>query len=315
MEKEPFDWQDHYEYAKERQIYTDKEHGIPGLKMIGFHNTTHAISPLPPHYHSGSFEFTYLVQGNLQFAVGAKSYHLSGGDVYITEPDEVHDTGTQPMFPHQMYWFQLDIRDPSHFLFLDPDVAKTIIDRLYQLPHRVVSMKGTLLPQISSIISNAASGSELDRIQAGISLGSLLCRILKQAETTTFRITPDIGRATEYIMDHISEEISMEDLAKVTLLSVSRFKQKFKAQIGISPRNYINFQKIEAAKIMLQEGHSATDTAMELNFSNSNYFSAVFRRYTLRSPTEYITQWREKSAEKAEDSSDPDQKKQKIPKP
>lgn len=82
----------------------------------------------------------------------------------------------------------------------------------------------------------------------------------------------------------------MEELAQVALLSVSRFKQKFKDQMGTSPRNFINYNKIEAAKHKLQENGNVTQTAMELGFSSSNYFSSVFRRFTSTSPTDYLKQ-------------------------
>ena len=41
------------------------------------------------------------------------------------------------------------------------------------------------------------------------------------------------------------------------------------------------------AKALLDQGWNVTDTAMALGFSGSDYFSVVFRRYTLLSPTEY----------------------------
>lgn len=59
-------------------------------------------------------------------------------------------------------------------------------------------------------------------------------------------------------------------------------------QLGTSPRNFINYHKVEQAKRMLQDGKTITQTAMELNFSSSNYFSTVFRRYTSLSPSEYV---------------------------
>ena len=58
-------------------------------------------------------------------------------------------------------------------------------------------------------------------------------------------------------------------------------------EMGTSPRDFVNFHKVEAAKNLLLEGHSVTDVAMELSFSSSNYFSSVFRRYTSFSPTQY----------------------------
>ena len=58
--------------------------------------------------------------------------------------------------------------------------------------------------------------------------------------------------------------------------------------MGISPRYYINQQKIEYSKMLLQDGMSVTDIAMLLNFNTSSYFSTVFKKYTLFSPLEYL---------------------------
>ena len=191
---------------------------------------------------------------------------------------------------HQMYWFQLDVSQLDQFLFMYPSVSGKIIKQLQSLPARVIKMKAGTEESLHEVFSDIASGTELGRIKASTMLGVLLCQIIENADTPTFRLTPDIGRTMDYILEHIQEELPMEDLGKYALLSVSRFKQKFKSEVGISPRSFINFHKIEAAKKMLQDGHSVTDTAMELAFSSSNYFSAVFRRYTSLSPTEYIEQ-------------------------
>lgn len=127
----------------------------------------------------------------------------------------------------------------------------------------------------------------VSRMQGTHLLGYFLYHVVECAEIPRFLITPDIGRAIDYIFQHLSENLPMEELARIALLSESRFKQKFKMEMGTSPRDFVNFHKVEAAKNLLLEGHSVTDVAMELSFSSSNYFSSVFRRYTSFSPTQY----------------------------
>ncbi|MDO5546784.1 MAG: AraC family transcriptional regulator [Eubacteriales bacterium] len=290
MEGDPIEWYDPYENTKERKVYTRREHGIPGLRMFGYHNASRARPALNLHYHKNSFEFTYVVQGNLRFFVNGHYYSISGGDLFVTFPDEIHDTGNTPMSLHQMYWFQLEADDPGQFLFMDPVTAALIIERLHSIPVRVIKSDSSVGPLLASIFENISRGTELGRIEAGQQLGALLCQTIRDSDQPGSRPTPDIGRATEYILDHIGEALNMEELAGVALLSVSRFKQKFKSQMGTSPRSFVNYHKIEAAKRMLQDGQSVTDTAMELSFSSSNYFSAVFRRYTSLSPTDYVNQ-------------------------
>ena len=80
----------------------------------------------------------------------------------------------------------------------------------------------------------------------------------------------------------------MEELAKLCRLSVSQFKQKFRAQVGMAPRHYVNYHKIQLAKKMLLDGMSVTNTAMELGFGSSSYFTVVFRRYSACTPSEFL---------------------------
>ena len=82
--------------------------------------------------------------------------------------------------------------------------------------------------------------------------------------------------------------MSLDDLASQIYLSTSQFKQKFRSVMGISPRNYINREKINYAKKLLSSGYSVTEAAMKLSFNDSSYFSTVFKKYTLKTPRQYI---------------------------
>lgn len=288
MTPNPVEWYDPPTDTKSRKILVNDQLQIPALRMFGHHATAHAIPALQLHYHKDSFEFTYLVRGNTRFTVEGKSYPLTGGDMFMIYPNEVHDTGSIPMGIHQMYWFQLEINDPEHFLFLPPQHARELIDMLTRLPHHVIKPDpheaNTLL---SAVFKDLWDGSPLRRMEAAQLLTFFLYRLVEWGEKTQFSLTPDIGRVTEYILDHITEELPMAELARVALLSESRFKEKFKRQMGTSPRDFVNFHKVAAAKTMLLEGRSVTDVAMDLSFSSSNYFSSVFRRYTACAPSEY----------------------------
>ena len=84
------------------------------------------------------------------------------------------------------------------------------------------------------------------------------------------------------------EKLTLEYLSEIAGYSLSRFKIKFKENIGTSPAEFITMQKIEYAKaVLLQKPESITNLALSLGFSSSNYFSYVFRKYTGRTPSEY----------------------------
>ncbi|MCI9548361.1 MAG: AraC family transcriptional regulator [Oscillospiraceae bacterium] len=288
MNTQPIEWVDAPCDTKERKIVTGRQLGIPGLRMMGHHNTSKAIPALTYHYHKDAFEMTFFVQGHVRFRAGDHSYSLTGGDLFVVPPNEPHDTGAVPLSLHQMYWFQLEANDPAHFLFMEKEAAGALLERLRQLPAWVIQLNADRATEMLTAVFQYINSTDPFQIRQGAQLlGFFLYWVVESAADVSFRITPDIGRATNYIMEHIQEELSMEELAQTALLSVSRFKQKFKLQLGISPRNFINLRKVEAAKRLLQEGHSVTQVAMDLGFSSSNYFSSVFRRYTSYSPSQY----------------------------
>ena len=286
----PFALYDRPTDTRTQRILTEQESGIPGLRMIGRNLAYQAAAPLDDHFHPDCFEFSYLVQGNILFRVAGQDYPLSGGDVFVTFPDEVHSTGSIPLSLHKMYWLQLEASSPEHFLFLDPQAAAWMIAQLRQLPARVVKLDKNATLVFRLLFANLEEGGQAGRYQAAALLQSLLCQILKAASRQQPRLTPDIAQAREYILAHLDQPLPLEELAAQSLLSLSRFKQKFKDQVGTGPRNFINYHKIELAKTMLLQGTSATDVAMDLGFSGSDYFSVVFRRYTSLSPSEYKAQ-------------------------
>lgn len=98
----------------------------------------------------------------------------------------------------------------------------------------------------------------------------------------------DISAALTYIHGHLTENPSLECIAEHCGLSPSRFNEAFKEQMGITPHAYITNLKIDTAKILLKNPEiSVTDVAMQLNFSSGNHFSAVFKRYTGCTPSQY----------------------------
>ena len=280
-------WKDDYYKSERRVVLTNEQLHIPGLRTFGMHDMQNAVPPLCSHYHENAFEITFVTQGNIIFYADDKEYRSNGGDAFIAFPNEVHSTHGIPMSVGKIYWIQLDISDPQNFLFFNHDAASSLISKLSSIRHHNIRTDNK---EIQSLITKSFSlsftpGNEL--IIASY-LTIYLHLLIRFSYETQFPLTPDIGTALTYIMDHITSEISLDDLANYSHLSTSHFKQKFKNQMGISPRNFINQQKIEHAKTLLQDGYSITEVSMILGFSSSSYFAYTFKKFTAFTPTEYI---------------------------
>lgn len=280
-------WVDHFTSGKNRTILTETELQIPGLRMFGHHISYNATESLEWHYHENAFEFSLPSKGSFSFSTMNKNYPFSGGEIFISHPNEIHGTNEIPITVGELYWFQLDTSVEQNFLFLAPSAAHDLIARLNTIkPHVIKTDSKKTLPLLKTAFE--MSLHEEKRYFTASLIHLFLQLILVYSQQNEHAFSADIQDVLQFIAENITAELSLKQLAEIAGLSCSQFKQKFKKQLGIAPRNYINKQKIEYAKKLLNEGKSVTETAMLLNFNTSNYFSTVFKKFTLYSPSEYI---------------------------
>ena len=281
--------------TKNYHVLTSKETRIPALRLFGKQTITSATGSLAPHFHRDCFEIVYIASGSANFSIGNTDYRLSGGDVFITMPNQVHSTNSLPMSVCKMYWFQLEDA-PGHLLYLNPSAAADLLTALKQFDTPLFHTDSKdIYPLIKSAFDSCVRGS--NPCLTGQYLTLLLYKLIEYQKNSAFRLTPDIERAVSYIRGHIREEISLEELAGIAHLSTSQFKQKFKNQVGFAPRQFINYEKIEASKSLLLEGRTVTEVAALLSFDNSSYFAVVFKSFTMCAPTEFIRNRTEKSCD------------------
>ncbi|MEP1093805.1 MAG: AraC family transcriptional regulator [Cyclobacteriaceae bacterium] len=87
---------------------------------------------------------------------------------------------------------------------------------------------------------------------------------------------------------HLFSNLSVEELAKLSNLSLSSFKREFKAEFDDTPTNYINFKKVEKAKELLRITQmQISEIAYEVGFNDSLYFTRLFKKKTGTTPTAY----------------------------
>lgn len=100
--------------------------------------------------------------------------------------------------------------------------------------------------------------------------------------------SPEIEQALAYIEAHFTEELSLKAVADHVHLSSNYFSNLFKKEVGQKFVDYINTVRIDRAKKLLLTSPKRTQQiSEETGFSDSAYFSKVFKRATGLSPAEY----------------------------
>lgn len=91
-----------------------------------------------------------------------------------------------------------------------------------------------------------------------------------------------------YMHDHISEKISIEELAASVHMSESSFSKFFSRKMGTSPLHYFNLLKIDLAKQhLVNRNQPINEIAEKLGYTDPFYFSRIFRKVVGISPRQF----------------------------
>ena len=156
-----------------------------------------------------------------------------------------------------------------------------------------------LINQIGlSVLSEMTSPTAAGRMLVETSSLMLAARLAHaHAETDLIRLpilTPHrlddvrLRRVLAYVEEHLAEDISVADLAKVACLSIFHFTRAFAAATGVPPHRYVSQRRLESAKAMIATGRaSLSEIALDCRFYSQSTFTRAFRRATGMTPAEY----------------------------
>lgn len=100
-----------------------------------------------------------------------------------------------------------------------------------------------------------------------------------------------------YIEDHIEEELSIEELAKVSCHSPFHFHRIFHMVVGETVYKYLRRLRLEKAASRLRyTEHPITDIAMDTQYDTPSAFTRAFKQTIGHSPRNYRTLFKEVNA-------------------
>ena len=108
------------------------------------------------------------------------------------------------------------------------------------------------------------------------------------ANFSTLHYSQLIKEVVAYIGNHISVEVNVTILSETFHVNASHLARKFKKETRYTISEYVNQQKVEAAKLLLQgKEMSVGEVAERLGYNSSSYFSKVFKKLTGTAPANY----------------------------
>jgi AraC-like DNA-binding protein len=98
-----------------------------------------------------------------------------------------------------------------------------------------------------------------------------------------------INHALEIMYKSISDDLSVDELAKECCLSSGHFSHLFKDVVGVSPHSYMIFLRMEKARdLLLNTRLPIREVGDAVGCPDQNYFSRLFKEQFGQSPSQYI---------------------------
>ncbi|AEA69611.1 AraC family transcriptional regulator [Pseudomonas brassicacearum subsp. neoaurantiaca] len=98
---------------------------------------------------------------------------------------------------------------------------------------------------------------------------------------------PGLMRAAQFIHDHCSEALKLEDICTAAQLSPSYLSRAFKRHYGMTPHAFLVNRRIQFARRQLREGKLIADVALDSGFADQAHFQRAFKQHLAATPGQY----------------------------
>ncbi len=229
----------------------------------------------------------YCTDGSGWLQIDNETYTVKAGEICTIPVDTPHTYGADENNPWSIYWFHLSGKNCL-------DVVEAIMRNEtvspYVVPVGYSEERNVLFRQIATTLLKGYSTSNL--MFANLSLSYYLSTIISPEhfrQKALLTMQPDvIGKAIQYMQDHLSRAITLDDIASSVHLSVSFFSRKFRQETGYAPIAYFNHLRIQKACQLLHFGElRVNEVASEVGIDDPFYFSRLFKQQMGVSPAKY----------------------------
>lgn len=139
--------------------------------------------------------------------------------------------------------------------------------------------------QLLGLICHEAENAAVPEIQ-GLYERIVANKLLALLGSNVLRVIPapdehgGFEPVRQFIEEHLTEDISIEQLMNVARVSERSLYSLFERQVGLSPRDYLRQRKLERVHVVLQlaTARSVTQVALDHGFLHLGRFSEAYRK-------------------------------------
>lgn len=260
----------------------------------------HDKNPKEYDYHYHDFhKLIWFISGEVEYHIEGKAYRLEPHDILLVNRGQIHKPFIKAKEPYERYVFYIS-ED-----FLEEHSEKgSELDLCFRMALSEESSVLRLSPSDSGLLFETMkqlTETEKEKEEDGAFAAEMYSRILflkllielnrcclknREVFHKTARYDKKIVEMIHYINNHLSSDLSIENLSNIFYLSKYHMMRKFKEETGYSMHQYILEKRILAARNLILSGMPATVACMECGFKDYSTFSRAYKKQLNRLPSD-----------------------------
>lgn len=244
------------------------------------------------------WECLYVIDGDVQVSGDERVYTLSEGDIIFHKPMELHKFSVTNEKGATLFIFSFSLDGILKDYFknavfsLNREQQGIISELIHYMESKTEDYKTQNEHHVFYRFLSPSENSDIYLQRVVYYLYQLFLALAEKGITTRTISTPETSlfeEAVRFMQINVTENLTVNDIAKHCGVSQSGLKRTFSKFAGLSIHKYFLNLKLNAAISLLQSGNTVSEVTEALNFSSQSYFSAAFKREIGSSPSKFKT--------------------------
>lgn len=281
-------------YPESNQIIRDRIISTPSsfsrknlfyVQETGYLKSNNSQSLIRKGLHS--YLFFIVLSGNGYLNYNDQSYSLIQYDCVYIDCTKKHSHGNNNILPWELLWVHFNGPQAQayyqQFIQCSPNVFH---------PHN----PGSIIDALTNIKELQMSPTKVTDILSAKFITDILTYSMVNPSETELQphnsAEANMSNIRQYLDEHFTEKILLDDLAEHFYLSKYHLSREFKRLYGITLQNYIQNKRITYAKEYLRFSQLPIETIAEkCGISDASYFNKVFKKSEGITASDYRKQW------------------------
>ena len=241
---------------------------------------------LIPHRHS-YIQMVYIKKGQLTHACGSHINDLRCGDLILIPPHVHHKAVIGDMeLPYRRFVFWISQEYCNHLLHISPDYV--YLQQYVQIKNDYIFHNdritfNTIQSRILRLIEEQRSDKFGREPKITLCVDDLILHLNRLVYERNNPQNPQVTESlyqnlTQYIEDHLDENLSLDVLASEFYVSKYHIAHVFKDNLGLSIHQYITKKRLSACREAIQGGDNITQAYQMFGFGDYSSFYRAFKK-------------------------------------